>query len=183
MFHLNNSGRTNIWQNAFRIPPPPRASVCKPPGSGKLPRHPHRLDSTTARVNNHPFSIPHLIAHPIPGRPGALTLLPHRLAALSDLWGHLKTPAAFTMESSSLPVGSTAAVGPKPAAGVDEESLRAIRLASHSLGAKSPTVSLSYRVSLTVNAKSTSDTGKAKGGTEQKLILDDACGTVEPGQV
>lgn len=44
-------------------------------------------------------------------------------------------------------------------------------------------VSLSYRVSLTVEAKALSDTGKAAGGTESKLILDDACGTVAPGQV
>lgn len=44
-------------------------------------------------------------------------------------------------------------------------------------------VTLSYRVSLTVEVKAKSDTGKASGGTEKKLIVDDACGTVAPGQV
>lgn len=44
-------------------------------------------------------------------------------------------------------------------------------------------VTLSYRVSLTVDVKAKSDSGKASGGTEQKLILDDACGAVAPGQV
>ena len=44
-------------------------------------------------------------------------------------------------------------------------------------------VTLSYRVSLTVDVKAKSDSGKASGGTEQKLIVDDACGVVAPGQV
>lgn len=44
-------------------------------------------------------------------------------------------------------------------------------------------VSLSYRVSLSVEVKDVSDTGKATGGTRRKLIVDDACGTVAPGQV
>lgn len=57
---------------------------------------------------------------------------------------------------------------------------------SSSLVAKLPAnggVSLSYRVSLTVEVKAVSETGKAAGGTEKKLIVDDACGTVAPGQV
>ncbi|CAM9650413.1 unnamed protein product [Scytosiphon promiscuus] len=44
-------------------------------------------------------------------------------------------------------------------------------------------LSLSYRVSLSVDVRSVSDTGKAEGGTEKKLIVDDACGTVAPGQM
>ncbi|CAB1119178.1 unnamed protein product [Ectocarpus sp. CCAP 1310/34] len=43
-------------------------------------------------------------------------------------------------------------------------------------------VSLSYRVSLSVEVKDVSDTGKATGGTRRKVIVDDACGTVAPGQ-
>lgn len=85
------------------------------------------------------------------------------------------------MASTSLPTESASAVQSTPV--VDEESLRSVRAASQSLGTKRPAVSLSYRVSLTVNARSVSDTGKASGGTEEKLLLDDACGTVAPGQV
>lgn len=44
-------------------------------------------------------------------------------------------------------------------------------------------VSLSYRVSLSVEVQDVSDTGKATGGTRRKVIVDDACGTVAPGQV
>lgn len=70
---------------------------------------------------------------------------------------------------------------------VDEESQVTVPPPQPSTPAKklalSGGVTLSYRVSLTVDVKSKSDTGKASGGTEQKLIVDDACGTVAPGQV
>lgn len=58
------------------------------------------------------------------------------------------------------------------------------RQTSHSLQSKSPGVALSYyRVTLKVDVKSVSDTGKAAGGKEQKTILDSASGVVTPGQV
>ncbi|CAM9798121.1 unnamed protein product [Pylaiella littoralis] len=80
---------------------------------------------------------------------------------------------------------------------VDEESLVTIplsvpppsrdgRSSSSSLAGKHSGgrgISLSYRVSLTVEVKGFSETGKAAGGTKTKLILDDACGTVAPGQM
>lgn len=67
--------------------------------------------------------------------------------------------------------------------GIDQESLRTERQASHSLTSKREGVSLSYCVSLTVAVKTKSESGKEDGGREDKLIVDDACGTVAPGQV
>ena len=60
---------------------------------------------------------------------------------------------------------------------VDEESLQPRGKTSPSLVPKIEGVSLSYRFSLSVQVKS------AKGEAEEKLLLDDACGTVAPGEV
>lgn len=44
-------------------------------------------------------------------------------------------------------------------------------------------VTVAYRVSLSVEVKVKTDSGKASGATEQKLVVDDARGAVAPGQV
>lgn len=74
-----------------------------------------------------------------------------------------------------MPIPSSAAV--TAADTFDEESLQPMSTSSLNLAPKKGGISLTYRFSLSVEVKS--DTG----GTEEKVLLDDACGTVAPGQV
>lgn len=81
----------------------------------------------------------------------------------------------------------TAAAAVAPSA-IDEESLQneledKNNVQDHTLDSKFPGVSVSYNVSLSVDMKVMSETGKKTRGRQQKLILDEACGTVDPGQV
>lgn len=66
---------------------------------------------------------------------------------------------------------------------LEDGSLRTERRVSALLGFKSAPTTISYCISLTVKAKIVSQTGKRSGSTENKMILDNACGTVRPGQV
>lgn len=59
----------------------------------------------------------------------------------------------------------------------DEESLQQMNTSSLSLAPQKGGISISYRFSLSLDVKSET------GGMEEKVLLDDACGTVAPGQV
>lgn len=74
-----------------------------------------------------------------------------------------------------MPIPSSSAVA--AADTFDEESLQHRNTSSLSLAPKKAGISISYRFSLSVEVKSET------GGTEEKVLLDDACGTVAPEQV